>query len=277
MAAAAAVPLFERFMVVGMKAGGGSGAGSMVPEVLSEFQGCSTMKFPGNVVNFCMPGGAPAALDRMKAVDFTFVLTNKDGCRVYGVCRQMLPYGPGGRYDVGRRFPECLCFLTRRPYVPLFEWLLQVLQVRRWTRPDSVTPFLEAAQARRPVAAQGGGSPILTIPSVGGGAYDFTYTIPTRDSPVPLTDLGVGTLLTHLNPDLLRFVLGAILSERRVIFLSGRLDILSRCIHAALALIHPFGWQHIFVPILPSALVEVSGSGWGCLCVCVCVCMCACV
>lgn len=35
---------------------------------------------------------------------------------------------------------------------------------------------------------------------------------------------------------------------------------LSRCGHAALALLYPFTWQHTFVPVLPASMLDISCS-----------------
>jgi hypothetical protein len=52
-------------------------------------------------------------------------------------------------------------------------------------------------------------------------------------------------------------VFEALLFERRVIFVSKDYLRLSHCIFAAASLLFPFQWQHIFIPILPRALLDV--------------------
>lgn len=42
----------------------------------------------------------------------------------------------------------------------------------------------------------------------------------------------------------------------RMIFYCNSLETLSECIHGLLALIYPFRWQHIFVPVLPESLIN---------------------
>lgn len=51
-------------------------------------------------------------------------------------------------------------------------------------------------------------------------------------------------------------VFAAMLSERRIIFTSRRLDRLSSCIQAANAFLYPMVWQHIFIPILPMKMKD---------------------
>ena len=45
-----------------------------------------------------------------------------------------------------------------------------------------------------------------------------------------------------------------------MIFYCESLETLSECIHAVLALIYPFRWQHIFVPVLPESLINYLGA-----------------
>jgi hypothetical protein len=69
-----------------------------------------------DVISFCFPD-----LDEIRKVraenfrgDFyTFTLTDAEGSRIFGVVYRSLANGFGLRYDVGKRHPECLCFLTR--------------------------------------------------------------------------------------------------------------------------------------------------------------------
>ena len=42
------------------------------------------------------------------------MLTGDNGERLYGFCRRYLPEGIGGRYDVGERLPQVICYVTSR-------------------------------------------------------------------------------------------------------------------------------------------------------------------
>lgn len=46
--------------------------------------------------------------------EYTVVLTGDSGERLYGFCRRYLPEGVGGRYDVGERLPQVICYVTSR-------------------------------------------------------------------------------------------------------------------------------------------------------------------
>lgn len=51
-------------------------------------------------------------------------------------------------------------------------------------------------------------------------------------------------------------VFASMLYERRIIFTSKRLSRLSACVQSANAIIYPMNWQHIFIPVLPLALMD---------------------
>ncbi|XP_063977019.1 DENN domain-containing protein 1B isoform X1 [Diachasmimorpha longicaudata] len=51
-------------------------------------------------------------------------------------------------------------------------------------------------------------------------------------------------------------IFASMLYERRIIFTSKRLSRLSACVQACNALIYPMIWQHIYIPVLPLALMD---------------------
>jgi hypothetical protein len=63
--------------------------------------------------------GASAGKPNFKPEFYTFAISEADGSRLIGVVFRSLPNyrdpatGQCMRYDVGKRFPECLCILTR--------------------------------------------------------------------------------------------------------------------------------------------------------------------
>merc|ERR1711879_876471 len=64
------------------------------------------------------------------------------------------------------------------------------------------------------------------------------------------------TLFDNLSVDHVMFVVSCVLCERRMIFHSNSIEKLSSCIHAVYALITPFQWHYIFIPILPESFLN---------------------
>lgn len=90
-----------------------------------------------------------------------------------------------------------------------------------------------------------------------GLARPFFVALPryagTADTTVPLLPL-----LQALGPEQLFLLLSAVLCERRVIFVSGDAETLSQSVLAAASMVLPFSWQHIFIPLLPSGLLDYA-------------------
>uniref|UniRef100_A0A671PUW4 DENN domain containing 1B n=1 Tax=Sinocyclocheilus anshuiensis TaxID=1608454 RepID=A0A671PUW4_9TELE len=48
----------------------------------------------------------------------------------------------------------------------------------------------------------------------------------------------------------------SMLHERRIIITSSKLSTLTACVHGSTAMLYPMHWQHIFIPVLPSHLLD---------------------
>lgn len=52
------------------------------------------------------------------------MLTGDNGERLYGFCRRYLPEGIGGRYDVGERLPQVICYVTKQFSLLMFHYVV---------------------------------------------------------------------------------------------------------------------------------------------------------
>ncbi|CAN0404227.1 unnamed protein product, partial [Hapterophycus canaliculatus] len=48
----------------------------------------------------------------------------------------------------------------------------------------------------------------------------------------------------------------AVLCERRILLVAEDVRTLSSCVHALMAMLYPFSWQHVFIPLLPADMLE---------------------
>lgn len=72
-------------------------------------------------------------------------------------------------------------------------------------------------------------------------------------------DVTCAPLFESLAPDtIVHVVAGAMMLERRLIFLSASLPHLSHCIHAAMSLLYPFRFEVCTIPLVPPSLVEMA-------------------
>ena len=90
---------------------------------------------------------------------------------------------------------------------------------------------------------------------------------PDLGNGVANSGVSLARLLWFLTPRQAVTLVASLLLERRIILVARDADTVSAAVHAANALIYPFSWQHIYLPLLPLALkVRRRGRGklgWG--------------
>ena len=59
---------------------------------------------------------------------------------------------------------------------------------------------------------------------------------------------------SNVQMDALLSLLAAMLLERRIIVVASDRERVTSAVHAAAAMLYPFRWQHIYLPLLPTAL-----------------------
>jgi hypothetical protein len=71
-------------------------------------------------------------------------------------------------------------------------------------------------------------------------------------------EIDLTALFMYLDPEQVIALFASLLFERHVILASQKLSAVSACVRCAAALLHPFTWEHIFIPILPSVLLDFA-------------------
>ncbi|XP_029579155.1 DENN domain-containing protein 2C-like isoform X1 [Salmo trutta] len=199
---------------------------------------------------FCFPDSQdwrPSA--DLHSETFSFVLTGEDGSRWFCYCRKILPSGKG------KRLPEVHCIVSRLGCFNLFAKILEEVERRREICPALVSPFMRSVM-EAPFPAPGR---TITLRSFLPGSGNEVLTL-CRPVDSRLEHVDFESLLQCLSVGRLLQVFASLLLERRVIFIADKLSVLSRCGHAALALLYPFTWQHTFVPVLPASMLDISCS-----------------
>lgn len=67
-------------------------------------------------------------------------------------------------------------------------------------------------------------------------------------------------LVYNLKPEILATLLASLLMERRIVLLAASFATLATATHAAAAMLRPFRWHNVFLPLLPAALLDVVHS-----------------
>ncbi|MGH0134003.1 UNVERIFIED_CONTAM: hypothetical protein FKN15_053773 [Acipenser sinensis] len=177
---------------------------------------------------------------------FSFMLTGEDGSRRFGYCRRLLPSGKGPR------LPEVYCVISRLGCFDLFSKILDEVERRREVSAALVYPFMRSLM-ESPFPAPGKTIKVKTfLPGAGNEVIELRRPMDSR-----LEHVDFDSLFRCLSVRQVIRVFASLLLERRVIFVADKLSILSSCVHAVVALLYPFSWQHTFIPVLPSSIVDI--------------------
>ncbi|KAM9334630.1 DENN domain-containing protein 2A-like [Symphorus nematophorus] len=246
--------LFEYFLVVSLQK---SKAGAhYLPEVTQQFPMKleRSFKFMREtedqlriIPQFCFPDAKDwEPVESYPSEMFAFVLTGEDGSRRFGYCRRLLPSGKG------KRLPEVYCIVSHLGCFNLFSKVLDEVERRRALSPALVQPFMRAImEAQFPAPGR-----TITIKTFLPGSGTEVMEL-CRPSDSRLEHVDFECLFSCLSLRLLLRVFGSLLLERRVIFTADKLNTLSQCCHAVVALLYPFVWQHTYIPVLPSAMLDI--------------------
>lgn len=157
---------------------------------------------------------------------------------------------------------RCYCLVTRYPLFDLmFDVLLHLLDVeeKSLTLPPAhrsgdlnqvnrILAHLWTVPAPAP-----GGSINLGIPRIP------TYMRPAQHEDESLISAHcVPTLFWALDKDSILTLVSAALLERKLIFVSPNLRLLTNCILSFVALLKPFVLQCVFIPVLPDNLLQIA-------------------
>ncbi|KAG1946181.1 DENN/MADD domain containing 2Db isoform X1 [Pimephales promelas] len=199
---------------------------------------------------FCFPEGINwAPLTEYSSETFSFVLTEVDGSRRNGYCRRLLPGGSGARV------PEAYCIISRVACFGLFSKIFDEVEKRRLISKAMIYPFMQSLR-EAPLPAPGHTVRISSfIPEAGTEVISLT-----RPADSWLEHVDFRSLFRFLTDEELLMVFSAAVMERRIIFLSEELSTLSQVLHAVAALLYPFVWQHTFISIVPTVLIDVCAA-----------------
>ena len=127
--------------------------------------------------------------------------------------------------------------------------LLEIEKILSASNIDEVKMFLAAIYSK-PMPARGD-----TV-NVSFGIRNKRQIVLDRNYDRRLQHINLSIIL-HLPYDLILKVFASILSEKKIIFVSAKLPLLTNTIQAFEKILYPFSWPHTFIPVLPSYLIEM--------------------
>ncbi|KAI2642965.1 DENN domain-containing protein 2D [Labeo rohita] len=222
----------------------------LVREVMGRLQREEEEKCMKAAHLFCFPEGINwAPLTEYRSETFSFVLTEVDGSRRNGYCRRLLPDGRGARV------PEAYCIISRVACFGLFSKIFDEVEKRRQISKAMIYPFMQSLR-EAPLPAPGNTVTISSfIPDAGTEIISLTRPVESW-----LEHVDFRSLFRCLNHEEVLMVFAAVVMERRIIFISEELSTLSQVLHAVTALLYPFVWQHTFISIVPTVLIDVCAA-----------------
>ncbi|XP_076880066.1 DENN domain-containing protein 2B isoform X2 [Brachyhypopomus gauderio] len=245
--------LFEYFVVVSLKKK--PTKNSYTPEVSYQFpkldrptkQVREAEQRLKAIPQFCFPDARDwSPVSEYCSETFSFMLTGEDGSRRFGYCRRLLPCGKGPR------LPEVYCVISRLGCFDLFSKILDEVERRREISAALVYPFMRGLM-ESPFPAPGKTIKVKTfLPGAGNEVIELRRPMDSR-----LEHVDFESLFSCLSVRQVVRVFASLLLERRVIFVADKLSTLSSCVHAMVALLYPFSWQHTFIPVLPASMVDM--------------------
>ncbi|XP_032382043.1 DENN domain-containing protein 1B isoform X1 [Etheostoma spectabile] len=208
------------------------------------------------IPKFCFPFDVARVSQNQVGQNFTFVLTDIDGKQRFGFCR----------LTQGCRV--CICLLSYLPWFEIYYKLLNTLadyltkqqendlndmlnSLYDMPVPKPFTPVNLSVNEQLYIAT---GQVLRDWRSKEPHSYFIAPDInglPTIPESRNLTEYFVAVDVNNMLQ-----LYASMLHERRIIITSSKLSTLTACVHGAAALLFPMYWQHIFIPVLPSHLLD---------------------
>uniref|UniRef100_A0A8W7P6U4 UDENN domain-containing protein n=1 Tax=Anopheles coluzzii TaxID=1518534 RepID=A0A8W7P6U4_ANOCL len=171
-------------------------------------------------------------------------LTNIDSKWRFGFCR----HDP--------KSPTAMVIITYLPWHDTFMRFLNVLADIRKNRPNEFASFL--AESYNKGVPEPGACLKLHYDRA---SQTFLFQRPQQfQLPSIPENHNLNQYYNFVEPKFMIGIFAAMLAERRIIFVSRRLDILSSCVQAANAFLYPMVWQHIFIPVLPMQMKDILAA-----------------
>jgi hypothetical protein len=236
--------LFDRILVVAFS----PSANSAKPTITYRFPPAGGKDaLADTVCGFCYPEEHDEITNKLKSSSFpsdtfSFMLTDSMGAKTFGYCR---------RFKTGND-AECFCILSHHPSFALFSHILDIVERRRNMSSSAVFAFLKAVLAH-PFPAPGESFVVKTFST---SETPDVYTLARPNDEYLLDHVSFFKLFSTLKLVNVLKLWEYLLCERRLVFCSKSLSLLSSCIYALCSLLYPFSWQHIFIPILPPILIH---------------------
>ncbi|KAL4721546.1 hypothetical protein ACJJTC_008312 [Scirpophaga incertulas] len=226
---------------------------------------------------FCQPQGWALSTERSEPRFYVSVLTDVDANRHYCACLcfnetvAITPTKPADEDEESLESsrpvsnithhsimyaPKCLVIVSRQDYIDTFRNCLGIIYTV-WVENLGVPLETLVGNLVGCVLVPGAGGPQVRF-SIGAG--DRQALQPPAAPPMPVTHTAVHMLLRLLGIHNAVTLWCAVMSEHKVLVVSLAAARLAGACRALAALMFPFRYAHVYVPLLPAALAEVLAT-----------------
>jgi len=235
-----------------------------IPYIKSHYP--SQAVVPSGVEHFCFPDSVHWPPPLQTAADpYTIVLTDSKGDRQFGYCRRIVPEG------ATTCIPITYCLLTRHRASGFYHKVLNVLVSRHGVAESKRTLLLDHLHAQTfPLPGRFVELPVpdpttttslrVDTSKTMAGASEVSGVRIQRLVDTRLEDIDLRVLFDHLDDSVVLSILGTVLLERKLLFVSRSFGLLSTCVEAVQSMLYPFVWQHTLVPVLPGTMSEIASA-----------------
>eukprot|EP00817_Percolomonadidae_sp_ATCC50343_P006898 CAMPEP_0117424914 /NCGR_PEP_ID=MMETSP0758-20121206/5264_1 /TAXON_ID=63605 /ORGANISM="Percolomonas cosmopolitus, Strain AE-1 (ATCC 50343)" /LENGTH=611 /DNA_ID=CAMNT_0005209031 /DNA_START=330 /DNA_END=2166 /DNA_ORIENTATION=+ len=156
---------------------------------------------------------------------------------------------------------ETMCVLSKYNWVSMFRQLCLIIYIRKHLTTDPIenmNEFFEKVYNKPfpfPGEAIRVAHPIPTSNAI--SLFDGTHLlIRPADDVMPQAPDAIKTLCRIFNSSQMMHIFSCMLFEKRMVFMGSSISKVSECIRGFVALLYPFQWQHILIPVLPTRLLD---------------------
>lgn len=190
-----------------------------------------------SVPHFCYPCDIKSTVVQV----FSFVLTGADSKWTFGYCRHT------------PKAPTAICLLSSLPWHETFyELLNRIAEITHRKESSDLLRFLEALYD---VEVPEPGAMLLFTYEGEQNEQKFQCSDHSKLPSIP-ENRNVSEYFNAVDAQNMMIIFASMLNERRIMITSSKLSRLSACVQSANALIYPMHWQHIYIPILPTNLMD---------------------
>ncbi|KAI4495975.1 hypothetical protein M0802_008190 [Mischocyttarus mexicanus] len=231
---------------------------------------------------FCQPQGWALSTERQEPRFFVSILTDIDANRHYCACmcfnetvsimpskpvdeeeepvdndsRSLVRSMPSIAHHSIMYAPKCLVLVSRLDYIETFRNCLGIIY----------TVYVENLGIPLETLV-GNILGCIQVPPAGGpqvrfsiGASDRQALQPPISPSLPITHTSVNLLFQQLGIRNVLVLFCAVMTEHKILFHSASYSRLTEGCRALTALMYPFRYTHVYIPLLPAALVEVLST-----------------